>query len=70
MEDLLTSSKLRADLINSDHFIDVNIAFTKDPVGKQLQQVLKVRGTLAFAALGPKGVPLCMIYGNIPDDWI
>ena len=68
VEDLLESSKLRPVLVDSYHFVNVNIARSNDPVGKQLQQMLKVRGTPAFAALSPKGVPLCMIYGNIPDD--
>jgi hypothetical protein len=68
VEDLLATSPVRFTLIDSYHFVNVDIRRIDDPATNALMQLFKVRGTPAFAFLSPKGVPICMVYGNIKDD--
>jgi thioredoxin-related protein len=68
VERLLSNSPQSAALIQSYHFVNVDIGNNRDSVVKSLQKALKVSGTPSFAALSAQGNLLCMFYGMIPDD--
>lgn len=68
LEQLLTRTELNATLVQSYHFMNIDIGNNRDSVSKTLTQMLRVRGTPALAALAPNGDVLCMIYGSLKDD--
>ena len=68
VERLLATSEVRFALVESYHFVSIDIGQHGDPAVDGLKKMFKVQGTPAFAFLSSKGEPICMVYGNIRDD--
>ena len=69
VENLLNRSELQSKLVDSYHFVNVDIGMAnKQSWNAELTKMLSVRGTPAFAAIKASGDLLCMNYGTIQDD--
>ena len=69
VENLLDRTELQTKLVDSYHFVNVDISMAKKQSwNAELTKMLSVRGTPAFAAIKASGDLLCMNYGTIQDD--
>ena len=69
VENLLDRSALQEKLVDSYHFVNVDIGLGKKQTwNAELTKMLAVRGTPAFAAIKASGDLICMSYGTIKDD--